>query len=148
VARVGFDLTLTCEKSLGVLSMLADPAHQPTLLRALRVANDTAIAHLDAVAAVARKRGGAVDTEGLVVATYFHATSRAADPHPHHHNVVEVHAAHPHEPSRVDTTLRARTGHRRERGSGPQTGGPSHDDHTARTVADLMMSPTRRRRAS
>jgi conjugative relaxase-like TrwC/TraI family protein len=88
VARVGFDLTLTCEKSLGLLSLLADPARQARLLRVLQVANDTAIAHLDRVASVARRRGATVHTEGLVVASYFHATSRALDPHPHHHNVV------------------------------------------------------------
>ena len=55
---------------------------------ALRRANDTAIGYLDRYASVARRKGSVVGSEGLVVASYLHATSRALDPHPHHHNVV------------------------------------------------------------
>lgn len=88
VARVGFDVTLTCEKSLGVLAFLSGGDDQQQVVRALRTANETAIGHLDRVASVARKGGAGVRTEGLVVASYFHGTSRALDPHPHHHNVI------------------------------------------------------------
>ena len=55
---------------------------------AFDVANTTAIDYLDRHAAVARRRGQVVSTEGLVGASYFHATSRALDPHPHRHNVI------------------------------------------------------------
>lgn len=88
VARVGFDCTLTCEKSIGIAMLLSDGDRQAMLVHALRAANDTAIGHLDDVASLARKQGRPVRTEGLVVASYFHTTSRALDPHPHHHNVV------------------------------------------------------------
>ncbi len=88
VARVGFDLTLTCEKSLSVLALLADGDQQAAVVRAIQVGNDTALAHLDRVASVARRQGGTVHTEGLIVASYMHGTSRALDPHLHHHNVV------------------------------------------------------------
>ncbi len=88
VARVGFDLTLTVEKSIGLVTMLSTGERQDTLVRALHRANDTAIEYLDQYASVARRRGGVVHTEGLLVASYFHGTSRALDPHPHHHNVV------------------------------------------------------------
>lgn len=87
-ARVGFDLTLTVEKSLGVVTMLSAGGRQQAMVRALRVANETAIAHLDQVASVGRRTGEVVSSEGLLVASYFHGTSRALDPHPHHHNVV------------------------------------------------------------
>jgi len=88
IARVGYDVTLTCEKSLGLLAMLSDGERQQNVVNALRAANETAMSHLDRVAAVARKGGQAVGTEGLIIASYFHGTSRALDPHPHHHNVV------------------------------------------------------------
>ena len=88
MARVGFDVTLTCEKSFGLLALLSTGDHQRQVVGALRVANETAIGHLDRVASVARKGGAPVRSEGLVVASYFHGTSRALDPHPHHHNVV------------------------------------------------------------
>lgn len=88
VARVGYDLTLTVEKSFGIVMMLA-PAHiGHRFVDALDVANTTALRHLDRHAAVARRRGQVVGSEGLVGASYFHATSRALDPHPHRHNVI------------------------------------------------------------
>ena len=68
--------------------MLADSERQRRFVDALRTANDTAIDHLDRHAAVARRCGEIVSTHGLVGATYFHGTSRALDPHPHHHNVI------------------------------------------------------------
>jgi len=88
VARVGFDLTLTVEKSIGLLAALSDGDRQETIVRALHTANATAVGHMDVHGAVARRRGEVVGSEGLVAASYFHGTSRALDPHPHHHNVV------------------------------------------------------------
>lgn len=88
VARVGFDLTLTVEKSIGLLTMLSTGDRQDAIVDALRRANDTAIGYLDRYASVARRKGSVVGSEGLVVASYLHGTSRALDPHPHHHNVV------------------------------------------------------------
>jgi TrwC relaxase len=88
IARVGYDLTLTTEKSFAVVMMFADSERQRRFVNALRTANDTAIDHLDRNAAVARRCGEIVSTHGLVGATYFHGTSRALDPHPHHHNVI------------------------------------------------------------
>ena len=88
VARVGFDVTLTCEKSLGLLALLADADRQPTILRALRAANETGVSYLDRTASKGRRRGAPVHTEGLLVASYLHGTSRGLDPHPHFHNVI------------------------------------------------------------
>jgi len=88
VARVGYDVTLTTEKSFGVVMMLAEPVRQRRFVDALRAANDVAIGHLDRHAAVGRRRGEVVGSHGLVGATYFHGTSRGLDPHAHHHNVI------------------------------------------------------------
>ncbi len=88
VARVGFDVTLTCEKSLGLLALLADADRQPTILRALRSANETGVSFLDRTASRGRRRGAPVHTEGLLIASYLHGTSRGLDPHPHFHNVI------------------------------------------------------------
>ena len=88
VARVGFDLTLTAEKSIGIVTMLSTGTRQDRFVDALRCANDVAIGYLDREASVARRKGSVVGSEGLIVASYLHGTSRALDPHPHHHNVV------------------------------------------------------------
>ena len=88
VARVGFDLTLTAEKSISLLAMLTTGERHDQVVDAFTKANDTAIGYLDKHAAVARCRGDSIGTEGLIVASYLHGTSRALDPHPHHHNVV------------------------------------------------------------
>lgn len=88
VARVGFDVTLTVEKSIGIVTMLSTGERQDRLVEALAAANDTAIAYLDRHASVARRKGAVVNSEGLLVASYLHGTSRSLDPHPHVHNVV------------------------------------------------------------
>ena len=88
VARVGFDVTLTVEKSIGIVTMLSTGNRQDRLVEALAIANDTAISYLDRHASVARRKGVVVNSEGLLVASYLHGTSRALDPHPHVHNVV------------------------------------------------------------
>ena len=88
VARVGYDCTLTVEKSISVVAMLSSGIRQQRFLAALDVANRIAIGHLDRVAAVARRGRRVVHTEGLLTATFVHGTSRTLDPHHHHHNVV------------------------------------------------------------
>ncbi len=88
VARVGFDLTLTIEKSIGLIAMLSDGPRQQRIVDALSTANEVAMGYLDRHASVARRRGEKVASEGLLAASYLHATSRALDPRPHFHNVV------------------------------------------------------------
>jgi conjugative relaxase-like TrwC/TraI family protein len=86
--RVGFDLTLTTEKSLGVLALLGDADTRRTVLDAIQRGNDWALAWLEEHAAVARVDGDQVKATGWTVASFRHLTSRALDPFPHHHNVV------------------------------------------------------------
>ncbi|WP_395153382.1 MobF family relaxase, partial [Ilumatobacter sp.] len=88
IARVGFDVTITAEKSIGLLAMLTTGQLQEDLIAGLRTGNDTAVRYLDRLASVGRRRGGVVGSEGLIVASYMHGTSRSLDPHPHHHNIV------------------------------------------------------------
>jgi len=88
IARVGFDVTITAEKSVGLLAMLTTGDTQEAFLAGLRTGNDAAVSYLDRLAPVGRRRGGVVGSEGLIVASYMHGTSRALDPHPHHHNIV------------------------------------------------------------
>lgn len=86
--RVGFDVTLTTEKSLGVLALLSDRATGRLVLDAIQHGNDTALDWLEQRAAQARVNGQRVAADGWTVASFRHLTSRALDPFPHHHNVV------------------------------------------------------------
>jgi conjugative relaxase-like TrwC/TraI family protein len=86
--RVGFDLTLTTEKSLGVLALLGDDHIRTSVLGAIQAGNDVGLAHLEYHATGARAKGKAVLGRGLTIASFRHLTSRALDPFPHHHNVV------------------------------------------------------------
>lgn len=88
IARVAYDVTLTAEKSVGVVMLLADSTRQGRFVAAFDAANTVAMTYLDRHAALARRGDDVVATEGLTVASYMHATSRAGDPHPHRHNVV------------------------------------------------------------
>lgn len=88
VARVGYDVTLTAEKSVGVVMLLADRSRQQRFVHAFDTANTVAMSYLDRHTAMARRGDEVVSTEGLTVASYMHATSRGGDPHPHRHNVV------------------------------------------------------------
>ena len=85
--RVAYDLTLTTEKSLGVLALLGDSTTRDAVLGSIQAGNDWAIDWLQE-AAVGRIDGKPVPAEGLAVASFRHLTSRALDPFPHHHNVV------------------------------------------------------------
>jgi conjugative relaxase-like TrwC/TraI family protein len=86
--RVGYDLTLTTEKSLGVLGLLGDHTTRDAVLDAIRAGNDAGMARLEARAAKARVGGEVVDAAGWSAASFAHDVSRALDPFPHHHNVV------------------------------------------------------------
>ncbi len=86
--RCGFDLTLTTEKSFGVLMMLSDPAVRAVFEAALDAGNAVAISYLEEHGTFTRRNGARVATTGLTVATYLHGTSRALDPFPHRHNIV------------------------------------------------------------
>lgn len=88
VVRVGYDVTLSTEKSIAVLALLSRGDRQRRVLDAIDEANRTALGFLEDHAAVGRRLGRRVGTEGLVVASFLHATSRALDPFPHRHNVV------------------------------------------------------------
>lgn len=85
--RVAYDLTLTTEKSLGVLALLGDTTTRDAVLGAIQAGNDWAIDWIGD-RAVGRIDGQPVPAEGLAVASFRHLTSRALDPFPHHHNVV------------------------------------------------------------
>jgi conjugative relaxase-like TrwC/TraI family protein len=85
--RVAYDLTLTTEKSLGVLALLGDGATRTAVLGSIRAGNDWALDWIEE-RAVGRIDGKPVPANGLMVASFQHLTSRALDPFPHHHNVV------------------------------------------------------------
>lgn len=86
--RVGFDLTFTVQKSVSVLGLLTDGDHQDTVVEAFDAANSVAIDWMEHNAAYTRRNGQRVPTEGLVVGSFLHGTSRALDPFLHRHNVV------------------------------------------------------------
>jgi len=86
--RVGYDLTLTTEKSLGILALLGDEQTRTAVLDAIQAGNDFGLRHLEYRAASARAKGQQVGIRGWTAASFRHLTSRALDPFPHHHNVV------------------------------------------------------------
>ena len=86
--RVGYDVTLTTEKSLGVLGLLGDADTRRGVLDAIRAGNDTGMGWLEARCAKARAGGEVVEATGWSAASFLHTTSRALDPFPHHHNVI------------------------------------------------------------
>lgn len=85
--RVAYDLTLTTEKSLGVLALLGDDSTRDAVLGSIQAGNDWALGWIED-RAVGRIGGNPVAADGLMVASFCHLTSRALDPFPHHHNVV------------------------------------------------------------
>ena len=86
--RVGFDLTFTVQKSVSVLGLLTDGDHQDTVVEAFDAANAVAVDWLEHNAAYTRSNGKRVPTEGLIVGSFLHGTSRALDPFLHRHNIV------------------------------------------------------------
>lgn len=85
--RVGFDLTLTTEKSVGVLALLGDDDTRRVVLESIEAGNHLALGWWERHAA-ARVGGQVVPTQGWTAASFRHLTSRALDPFPHHHNVI------------------------------------------------------------
>lgn len=85
--RVGFDLTLTTEKSLGVLALLSDDSTRCAVLDAIAAGNDRALDWWESRTR-ARVGGETVPVAGWTAASFRHLTSRALDPFPHHHNVI------------------------------------------------------------
>jgi conjugative relaxase-like TrwC/TraI family protein len=86
--RVAYDVTLTTEKSLGVLALLGADRVRRGVLDAIQAGNDWAIEWLQEHAAAARVNDQIVPVKGLAVASFRHLTSRALDPFPHHHNLI------------------------------------------------------------
>lgn len=86
--RVGYDLTLTTEKSLSVLALLGGPDARAEVFAAIEAANDTGLDWLERNAACARAGGEVVGVTGWTAASFRHLTSRRLDPFIHHHNVV------------------------------------------------------------
>ncbi|MDP9387611.1 MAG: AAA family ATPase, partial [Actinomycetota bacterium] len=86
--RVGYDLTLTTEKSLGVLAGLGGEEIRGAVLDAIQAGNDAGLAYLEYHGSAGRSRGSEVLARGLTIASFRHVTSRALDPFPHHHNLV------------------------------------------------------------
>jgi conjugative relaxase-like TrwC/TraI family protein len=86
--RVALDLTLTTEKSLGLLAFLSDDATRDVVLDAIAAGNDWALDWLERHAAFARHDDKPIPVRGWTVASFRHFTSRALDPFPHHHNVI------------------------------------------------------------
>jgi TrwC relaxase len=75
--RVGYDLTLTTEKSLGVLALLSSDPTRRAVLDAIRSGNDRALDWLEQHAAITRVNGKPVPTTGWAIASFRHLTSRA-----------------------------------------------------------------------
>jgi hypothetical protein len=75
--RVGYDLTLTTVKSLGVLALLSGDPTRRAVLDAIRVGNDRALDWLEHHAAITRVNGKPVPTTGWAIASFQHMTSRA-----------------------------------------------------------------------
>jgi hypothetical protein len=76
--RVAYDLTLTTEKSLGVLALLAAEPVRREVLNSIQAGNDWALGWLED-RAVGRIDGSPVAAEGLMVASFRHLTSRARE---------------------------------------------------------------------
>lgn len=86
--RVGFDMTVTTEKSLSVFGLLGDEEVRRATVEVLAKANDEALRWLNKMASTGRSRGEKVHSHGLAVASFMHSTSRNDDPFLHVHNVV------------------------------------------------------------
>ncbi len=89
--RAAFDATFSVPKSVSELIAQTDGERQAVMLDAIAAGNDAAMNYLDTHAAFSRMgKGGVrqVDTEGLIIGTYMHRTSRAGDPQFHFHNLI------------------------------------------------------------
>lgn len=90
--RFCYDATFTLAKSVSLLGLLGSDRLRTEVIAAVQQANQTGIDHLNVHASSARvtegKRVRVIQSDGLAVASYMHATSRADDPALHIHNVI------------------------------------------------------------
>ena len=90
--RFCYDATFTLAKSVSLLGLLSSDRLRTEVVAAAKHANQTDIDHLNVHASSARVtedgRIRVVQSDGLAVASYMHATSRADDPALHIHNVI------------------------------------------------------------
>ena len=86
--RLAYDATFTVEKSISVIGLLSTGATRDVFAQALTDANRTALNHLDQHASNGRERQQPIGSEGLIVASFSHATSRNNDPFLHVHNLI------------------------------------------------------------
>ena len=91
-ARFCYDATFTLAKSVSLLGLLSSDRLRTEVVAAVQEANRTGIDHLNVHASSARVTEGksvrVIQSDGLAVASYMHATSRADDPALHIHNVI------------------------------------------------------------
>jgi hypothetical protein len=85
--RVGYDTTLTTEKSVSVLGLCGPEAYAATI-DAVKAANAVALSWLETNASSGRHRAERINSHGHAVASFMHGTSRNDDPFLHVHNVV------------------------------------------------------------
>ena len=90
--RMCADVTFTIEKSISLFTLLLPDDIRPEAVKGILGANNLGIAHLDEYAARHRRQSKGIshveDGDGLSVATFVHATSRADDPNVHCHNPI------------------------------------------------------------
>ncbi len=92
LTRFCYDATFTLAKSLSLLALLSSDRLSSEVVAAVRHANQTGLDHLNVHASCGRvEENGvtrAIQSDGLAVASFMHATSRADDPALHIHNVI------------------------------------------------------------
>ena len=90
--RFCYDATFTLAKSVSLLGLLSSDRLRTEVIAAVQEANQIGIDHLNVHASSARFTEGKtvriIQSDGLAVASYMHATSRADDPALHIHNVI------------------------------------------------------------
>lgn len=90
--RFCYDATFTVSKSVSVMALLSSDQLRAQVVEALLAANRRGLNHLDLHASCSRATIDGervpIQSDGLAVASYLHATSRADDPALHVHNVI------------------------------------------------------------
>ena len=90
--RFCYDATFTLAKSVSVMALLSSDQIRTQVVGALLAANRRGLDHLNLHASCSRTTIDGervpIQSDGLAVASYLHATSRADDPALHVHNVI------------------------------------------------------------
>lgn len=90
--RFCYDATFTVAKSVSVIALLSSDQLRSQVVEALLAANRRGLDYLDLHASCSRTTIDGervpIQSDGLAVASYLHATSRADDPALHVHNVI------------------------------------------------------------